>query len=197
MKSRASTIQPGDYSMNLTKEQIAELVAQAREHSPYETCGLIGGKDGRAVHIYPIKNIAPDRVKRYLMEPQEQFTALSDIDKNGWDVLAIYHSHPATQAYPSQTDVNDAYDPTFDEELYPGTNYILISLANPEMAQVRAYEFNHREITEITVQVEERVENQASRKPRRDKGVTSRAKAHKTPAKKGRVARQAKSRKAR
>lgn len=139
--------------MTLTKEQLAQLVAQAREHAPYETCGLIGGKDGLAKQIYPVKNVAPDRVKRYLMDPQEQFNALSDIDKKGWDVIAIYHSHPATQAYPSQTDLNDAYDPNYDEELYPGTAYILISLAIPELAQIRAYEFIRREIREITLQV--------------------------------------------
>lgn len=146
--------------MQFTRSQIEQLVAQAREHAPYETCGLIGGKDGRALKIYPIKNIAPDRVKRYLMEPQEQFNALSEIDKNGWDLAVIYHSHPATPAYPSPTDLNDAYDPTVNEELYPGTLYVLISLANPALAQVRAYEFKQRAIHEVTLEAEEDVNHE-------------------------------------
>ena len=137
--------------MILTKDQLAQLVAQAREHAPFETCGLIGGKGGRALKIYPIKNVAADRVKKYLMEPQAQFNALSEIDKNEWDVTAIYHSHPATQAYPSQTDVNDAYDPNFNEELYPGTTYILISLANSAQALVRGFQIVESKVTEITV----------------------------------------------
>ena len=95
--------------MILTQAQLDQLVEQARQDAPHETCGMIGGKDGRALKIYPIPNVAENRVKHYLMDGAEQIRAMQDMDENGHDILAIYHSHPVSRAYPSPTDVRDAF----------------------------------------------------------------------------------------
>lgn len=141
--------------MILTRAQQDQLIAQARRDAPYETCGMIGGKEGRALKIYPIKNIAQDRVTRYLMDPAEQIAAMQDMDDHDYGITAIYHSHPATRGYPSPTDVREAYDPDLKEPLYPGTIYVFVSLMNPERPEVHAYDLGDGQITEVPIELQE------------------------------------------
>ena len=134
--------------MILTRSQLERLVAQARADAPNETCGLIGGNDGRALQIYPLKNVDDNPRIRYLADPQELLYAIRDVEENhDWQVLAIYHSHPASPAYPSPTDVERAF--------YPDAIYILISLMNPELVDVRAYRIEDATITEVTLDLED------------------------------------------
>jgi proteasome lid subunit RPN8/RPN11 len=147
--------------MQLTHDQLKQLIALARADAPQETCGIIGGKDGRALQIYPLKNVDDQPQVRYLGDPQQQLHALQEIDEKGWDVLAIYHSHPATQAYPSQTDIGRAF--------YPDAIYMLISLMNPEQATVRAYTIHEGQVGEITLEIEDEaleIEDEANESPR-------------------------------
>lgn len=134
--------------MILTTSQIEQLIAQARRDAPYETCGLIGGAAGRALQIYPLKNVDEDPRVRYLADPQELLHAIRDVEEgHEWQVLAIYHSHPATPGYPSPTDVARAF--------YPEAIYILISLMNPDVAQVRGFQIEDGKISEVTLEIEE------------------------------------------
>jgi proteasome lid subunit RPN8/RPN11 len=133
--------------MRLTRDQLAQLIAQARVDAPNETCGIIGGKNNRALKIYPLKNTDPEPRTRYNCDPQELYAALCDIEANGWEHLAIYHSHPATSAYPSPTDIARAF--------YPDAIHLLISLAHPEQTTVRAFRIVEGKISEITLEIEE------------------------------------------
>ncbi|MDL1895846.1 M67 family metallopeptidase [Anaerolineae bacterium CFX7] len=139
--------------MILTRSQLDELYAQMRRAAPHEMCGLLGGKDGRALKIYPIKNIAPQRAKNYLMDGAEQIRAMQDMDANGYDILAIYHSHPATRAYPSPTDLRDAWDTALQAPRYPGTIYLILSLRNPDMPKARGYFLNGETITAAPLEI--------------------------------------------
>jgi proteasome lid subunit RPN8/RPN11 len=135
--------------MILTRSQLDQLIAQAQRDAPNETCGLIGGKDGRALQVYPLKNVDENPRVRYLADSQELFEAIRDVeDTKGWEVLSIYHSHPASPAYPSPTDVGRAF--------YPDAVYILISLMNPELAQVRGFQIKDEKISEVTLEIEEK-----------------------------------------
>jgi proteasome lid subunit RPN8/RPN11 len=140
--------------MQLTREQLGQLIALARADAPRETCGIIGGKEGRALRVYPIANVDPEPRIRYNCEPQGLLNALRDIDENGWDHLAIYHSHPATPAYPSQTDISRAF--------YPDAVYLLISLMNPEQSEMRAFRIVEGKVGEVTLEVEDE-KNEPSR----------------------------------
>lgn len=139
--------------MILTPSQLDQLYDQMRRDAPYETCGMIGGREGRALKIYPIKNVAENRVKNYLMDGVEQIRAMQDMDDNGYDILAIYHSHPVTRAYPSPTDVRDAYDADLQESRYPGSVYIIMSLMNPDAPEAHGYLLNGETITEIELEI--------------------------------------------
>ena len=138
--------------MILTPAQLAQLYAQMRADAPHETCGMLGGKAGRAQKIYPIKNIAENRVKNYLMDGAEQIRAMQDMDDNGYDILAIYHSHPVTQPYPSATDLRDAWDADLQEPRYPDTLYVIMSLRQPDAPEIRAYQLHDQTITEIAIE---------------------------------------------
>lgn len=134
--------------MKLTRSQIDQLIAQARRDAPDETCGLIGGQDGRALKLYPLRNVDDNPRVRYQADPLELLHAIRDVEEaNDWQVLAIYHSHPASPGYPSPTDVARAF--------YPEAVYILISLMNPEIAQVRGFQITEGKVSEVTLEVEE------------------------------------------
>ena len=107
-----------------------DLVAHARACLPEEACGLIAGKDGRAVRIVPMRNV--DRsASTYRLDPAEQLAAFDAIERDGFELLAIYHSHPAGPEGPSDLDLRLAF--------YPDVRYVIVSLEEPERPTVRAF----------------------------------------------------------
>lgn len=143
--------------MQLTREQLEQLIAQARRDAPNETCGIIGGKEDRAVKICPLKNVDAEPRIRYNCEPQELLHAMREIEDSGWEHLAIYHSHPASPAYPSATDIARAF--------YPDAVYLLISLMNPEQAAMRGFRIVEGKVEEITLEIEDEEESAGSARP--------------------------------
>jgi len=141
--------------MKLSHEQLQQLIAQARRDAPNETCGIIGGKEGRALKILPLRNIDPNPRVHYNADPQELWHALREIEDNGWEHLAIYHSHPASPAYPSPTDIARAF--------YPDVAYLLISLMNPEQAELRGFHIIEGKVNEITLEIEDEDESPGTR----------------------------------
>jgi [CysO sulfur-carrier protein]-S-L-cysteine hydrolase len=117
--------------MKIPQALIDEMVAHAREELPNECCGMVGGRDGKAETLIRVANSAASPL-RYEMDPQEQYDALKAIEDAGGELLAIYHSHTKSAAYPSQTDVNQAV-------AWPEQVYLIVSLADPEAADVKGY----------------------------------------------------------
>ena len=107
-----------------------EIIAHAQEGSPLEVCGILAAKDGRIAQVYRAHNIAQSPVT-YTMDPKDQVSIFKDMEERGWELWAIYHSHPATEARPSATDIRMAY--------YPEAYYVIVSLARPEKALIRAF----------------------------------------------------------
>jgi proteasome lid subunit RPN8/RPN11 len=145
--------------MILNSNQLNQLISQARRDAPNETWGMIGGKDGRALKIFPMTNTHTTPQTRYVADSLELLRVVREIeDVNGWDILAIYHSHPKTEPYPSATDTGEAH--------YPDSIYIIISLQNPDQAKMRGYRIVEGKVSEITIEIED--EDESSRAhPRR------------------------------
>ena len=79
----------------LSVAQIDEILACAKEAAPDECCGLIGGTDdGRAQTVYPLRNVAPDKIVSYEAAPEDLFAAQRQMRERGESLLGIYHSHP-------------------------------------------------------------------------------------------------------
>jgi [CysO sulfur-carrier protein]-S-L-cysteine hydrolase len=124
---------------------IEQLVAHAREEAPNECCGLIAADDGgRAVHVYRATNAEHSPVK-YVVDPRDQIRIQNDIDDNGWELGAIYHSHTRTEPYPSQTDINLARN-------WPDPLYVIVGLADGD-PDVRAYRIVDGEVEEASLEV--------------------------------------------
>ncbi|HEX9494456.1 MAG TPA: M67 family metallopeptidase [Candidatus Limnocylindria bacterium] len=107
-----------------------EIVAHARGEAPKEACGLLAGTGGAVTRLIRCANVHPTPVTRYAIDPREQLRAFRDMEAHGEDLVAIYHSHPITQPYPSPTDRAEAH--------YPEAFYVLVSLRD-ESPELRAY----------------------------------------------------------
>jgi proteasome lid subunit RPN8/RPN11 len=117
-----------------------DIVAHARADAPKEACGLVAGRDARATRVIRCENAHPSAVTRYTIDPREQLRAFRDMEQNGEDLVAIYHSHPATQAYPSPTDRAESH--------YPEAIYVLVSLRD-ETPDVRAFQIRDGWVREV------------------------------------------------
>jgi [CysO sulfur-carrier protein]-S-L-cysteine hydrolase len=130
--------------MKLSKEQIDELIAHAREEAPNECCGMIGAVDGRATTIYRASN-AEGSPLRYNLDPADQFRIMTAMEDREEELAAIYHSHTKSPAYPSQTDINLA--------AYPDALYVIVSLKEGE-EPIRAFEIRDGEVKEVELAIE-------------------------------------------
>ncbi len=142
-------MEKGQKDVRLPGSYLREIIDHAREGKPNEVCGLIAGRDGVPVKLYRTTNNDPSPRVRYNVEPLELLKVLREIEDNGWSLMAIYHSHPASEAYPSGTDVNLSY--------YPEAVYLICSLADDDAPVVRAFRIVDRQITELDLEIDAEV----------------------------------------
>jgi proteasome lid subunit RPN8/RPN11 len=136
-------------TLQLPRTMVDEMIAHATDDLPNECCGIIAGKDGVATRFYRTGN-AEASPFRYNIDPRDLLRIEREMDAEGWQVLAIYHSHVASDAYPSPTDVRlsqwQGTDPPVD--LYPGAHYVLVSLRDRANPVVRSYQISKGVVTE-------------------------------------------------
>jgi len=125
----------------ISQEIINKIINHAQDELPNEACGLISqSKDKNSMQSDGVTNTAKSPY-RYEMSPIELLRLEQDREKNNDELFAIYHSHVASPAYPSPTDVRMAFFPpgeTNNPPMFPNTYYILVSLAN-NVPEVRAF----------------------------------------------------------
>lgn len=118
-------------ALTLPRTFYEAMVDHVQAVYPQEGCGLLAGEEnGRLTHHYPIHNQLQSQTA-YDMEPTAQIQAMLHMEKQGWELLAIYHSHPHSPATPSPTDVAQAY--------YPDTIQLIITLQNRAKPAVFGY----------------------------------------------------------
>jgi [CysO sulfur-carrier protein]-S-L-cysteine hydrolase len=141
--------------MELPSAMVDEMVAHARAGLPNEACGVLAGADGRPERVFPMRNAEESPVV-YRFDGNEQLRVFGEIEDNGWELLAIFHSHTHTEAYPSPTDRAQAHwrDPVTGQEAaaYPGVRYLILSLAEQEPV-LRAFTFPDGEPVEEEVRI--------------------------------------------
>ena len=125
------------------KRGILEAIVQhAEEEAPRECCGLLMG-EGEIITLHrPMKNVLESNV-RYAMDPGALFQFFKDLRAMNHRHLGIYHSHPASEAYPSETDLRESF--------YPDCAYFIISLSKPRLPQVRAFRILGDGIEELAI----------------------------------------------
>jgi proteasome lid subunit RPN8/RPN11 len=132
--------------MRIAQSLIDEMVAHARADLPNECCGMVGGTGGEASVVIPVVNSAASPL-RFEMDPQGQYNALKAIEDDGKEMLAIYHSHTKSTAYPSQTDVNQAVN-------WPDAIYLIVSLQDEGAPDVKGYRLKDLKIADVELIVE-------------------------------------------
>ncbi|SUA77411.1 CysO-cysteine peptidase [Nocardia otitidiscaviarum] len=125
---------------------VDKMVAHARADHPDEACGVIAGPEGSD---RPERFIAMINAERsptfYRFDSAEQLRVWREMDDRDEAPVVIYHSHTATEAYPSRTDVSFASE--------PDAHYVLVSTRDPEQHELRSYRIIDGRVTEEPVQV--------------------------------------------
>jgi proteasome lid subunit RPN8/RPN11 len=129
--------------MRIAQSLYDEMVAHALDDAPNECCGMIASRDGEAVSLHRATNSAASPY-RYEIDGAEQYRIQMTIDDAGLDLGAIYHSHPRSDPYPSQTDINLAF--------YPDALYLIVGLAGDE-PEVKAYTIRDGKVAEAELVV--------------------------------------------
>jgi [CysO sulfur-carrier protein]-S-L-cysteine hydrolase len=141
--------------IELPRAMVEEMLAHARAGMPNEACGVIAGEDGRPVRVYPMRNAEASPVV-YRFDEREQLRVFTEVEEKGWDLLAFFHSHTHTEAFPSPTDRAHAHwtDPATGRKTpaYPGTRYLIMSLMGKEPV-LRLYRFDDGEPVEEDVRI--------------------------------------------
>ncbi|HLB47385.1 MAG TPA: M67 family metallopeptidase [Anaerolineales bacterium] len=129
--------------VTLAASQWQTITEHLQSALPNEACGLLAGRDGRTEAVYLIAN-AERSPTRYSMEPGELIRAIVEIEDNGWELIGIFHSHPAGPPIPSPTDIAEAY--------YPDSAYVICYPADKGW-QARAFEIRDGKVGEVGVQI--------------------------------------------
>ena len=118
--------------LSIDAAAVEAIVAHARRDHPDEACGVVAGPagTGEAVRHIPMANAARS-MTFYEFDSREYLRVWRELDDRDEEPVVIYHSHTATEAYPSRTDVSFAG--------WPDAHYLLVSTRDPEVAEVRSF----------------------------------------------------------
>jgi proteasome lid subunit RPN8/RPN11 len=122
------------------------IVAHARADHPDEACGVVAGPEGsdRPARFIPMIN-AERSPTFYRFDSGEQLNIWREMDDRDEVPVVIYHSHTATEAYPSRTDISFASE--------PDAHYVLVSTADPDTESFRSFRIADGVVTEEPVEV--------------------------------------------
>ena len=120
------------------------MIAQAAVAAPVEACGILAGTGDVVEKLYEMTN-ADNSPDHFTMVPEEQFTVVKDMRTWSAAMLAVYHSHPATPARPSEEDIKLAF--------MPGATYVILSLAEADSPDVKAFNIEEGVVTSVPVEV--------------------------------------------
>lgn len=119
------------------------MLSQVKREAPLEACGILAGLNDHSVEVIPVTNILASPVA-YRMDPKEQLQAMLLIEENGWDMLGIYHSHPAGPASPSASDISKAH--------YPDSVYLILSPGDSEWI-CRGFTIDEMGVNEVQIEL--------------------------------------------
>lgn len=132
--------------LTISQELVDAMVAHARADHPDEACGIIAGPEGSD---RPDRFIAMVNAERsptfYRFDSGEQLKIWREMDRNDEEPVVIYHSHTATEAYPSRTDISYASE--------PNAHYVLVSTRDADTEEIRSYRIRDGVVTEEPIEI--------------------------------------------
>lgn len=133
-------------TLYLPRPLVNKLLSHAQHNPDIEVCGLIGNDASENKNYYPIDNISKNPSCRFLMDAPQQIKTLKKMREKQQELFAIVHSHPKTNAEPSQLDI--------EENNYKDVFYIIISLNTEGVLEMRAYTQKKKSMQEIELILE-------------------------------------------
>ncbi len=127
----------------IPRKLATQLLHLAQQSPDQEICGLVGGKSNTAHHCYPVSNVAETPDRRFLLDPQQQITAMKTIRDRDEELWAVYHSHPNAPAFPSSVDLQQLS--------YPESLLLIISLNTKGVLEMRGFQFQQGQLEEVTL----------------------------------------------
>ncbi|BCJ70837.1 hypothetical protein CS0771_03810 [Catellatospora sp. IY07-71] len=132
--------------LTIHREIIEAIVAHARRDHPDEACGVVAGPVGSDA---PLRHIPMENAERsttfYRFDSTEQLRVWREMDDRDEEPVVIYHSHTATEPYPSRTDVSYAGE--------PNAHYLLVSTRDEHTAEIRSFRIVDGQVSEEPVQL--------------------------------------------
>ncbi len=128
------------------ERKIFDLIAShAKEDAPNECCGILTGKGDTVTGHHIARNMDASPVK-YVMDPRDMLRVEKIADQQGEEIVAFYHSHTHSEAYPSPTDVRQA--------TWPDQYYLIVSLREPLNPVLRAFKIQNGKIAEEQIDLQ-------------------------------------------
>ena len=138
--------------LKIAREHLEAMIVHAREDHPDEACGVIVGPEGSDVPTRLVRMINAERSPTFFrFEPEEQFGLYKQMSTTGEEIVVVYHSHTATEAYPSRTDISLVSEPQ--------AHYVIVSTAESGASDgpvsVRSFRIVDGAVTEEEIHVPE------------------------------------------
>src|SRR5208282_2307290 len=118
-----------------------DMIAHCREGYPNEACGILAGRGREVSRLFRMRNVESSPVS-YLMDSKEQFEVMKALRDDGLSIVALFHSHTSSAAYPSAKDVALAF--------YEDSAYVIVSLCGREPT-VKAFFITNGVVEEIAI----------------------------------------------
>lgn len=128
----------------ISREFVEQMVTHCTASYPNEACGILAGTGNRVTRVYPMSNSEQSPIS-YFMDSKEQFRVMKELRQEALTMVAIFHSHPQSPAYPSVKDVSLAF--------YQEAVYVIIGLTEPGSPEIRAYTIIEEQVREASLRI--------------------------------------------
>jgi [CysO sulfur-carrier protein]-S-L-cysteine hydrolase len=143
--------------MILSPQEREAIRSQAVEEYPFEACGVILARGGERrllrcrnaqneLHARDPQRHPRDARTAYYIDPKD-LLRIGDLERDGFGVAVIYHSHIDAGAYFSETDRRQAL--VGGEPAYPQAVYVVASVVAGALDEMKAFQWNGQSFVEI------------------------------------------------
>jgi proteasome lid subunit RPN8/RPN11 len=123
-------------TVHIPRPLVNHLLHLAQESPECEVCGLISAREGIAEQFHPVRNVADDPARHFLLDAGEQIAVLRTLRERGETLFGIFHSHPDAPALPSAEDTGMA--------AYPDALYFIASLGTKGVLELRGFRLEEK-----------------------------------------------------
>ena len=122
------------------------MIGHAKADYPNEACGILAGRIA-VTKFFAMRNLDEASIS-YFMDPKEQLKVFKEMRAENLQMLGIFHSHVASEAFPSQKDVRLAF--------YEDASYLIVSLLDRKKPILRSFRIKEEKVTEEEIKINDK-----------------------------------------